>query len=64
MNQVEIWFSILSLNALHGASFTSPEQLRRQIDACIESYNPHAKPFSCKAGTVRQKHLGTRVSHP
>src|SRR5215203_3802818 len=28
MNQVEIWFSILSRSALQGASFTSPQQVR------------------------------------
>lgn len=28
MNQVEIWFSILRRSALHGASFTSPRQVR------------------------------------
>jgi transposase len=64
MNQAEIWFSILSRSALHGASFTSPKQVRNQIDAFIESYNERAKLFSWKAATVRQRHLGTRVSHP
>ncbi len=64
MNQVEVWFSILSCSALQGASFTSPKQVRTQIDGFIESYNERAKPFSWKAATVRQKHLGTRVSHP
>ena len=64
INQVEIWFSILSRSALQGASFTSPRRVRTQIDAFIESHNEQAKPFSWKAATVRQKHLGTQVSHP
>jgi transposase len=64
LNQVEIWFSILSRAALHGASFTSPHQVRSQIDAFIKSYNQHAKPFAWTAATVHQKHLGTRVTHP
>jgi len=64
MNQVEIWFSILSRSALQGASFTSPQRVRERIDAFIESYNARAKPFSWTAATVHQKHLGTRVSHP
>src|SRR5215208_2775005 len=64
MNQVEIWFSILSRSALKGASFTSPQQVRERIDAFVESYNARAKPFSWTAATVHQKHLGTRVSHP
>jgi hypothetical protein len=29
---VEVWFSILSAKALAGASFTSPRQVRDQID--------------------------------
>jgi transposase len=64
MNQVEIWFSILSGAALEGMSFTSARQVRAQIDAFIDSYNKHARPFSWKAATVHQKHLGTRVSLP
>jgi transposase len=64
MNQVESWFSILSRGALQGASFTSPKQLRSQIDAFLATYNTRAKPFSWKAAVVRQKHLGARVSLP
>lgn len=64
MNQIEIWFSILSCGALQGASFTSPKQVREQIDAFVSSYNQRAKPFSWQAAPVHQKHLGTRVSHP
>ena len=32
LNQIEIWFSILSRRAIKGASFTSPRQLRQAID--------------------------------
>jgi transposase len=64
MNQVEIWFSILTRAALSGASFTSPKQVRNQIDAFVDSYNERAKPFSWQAATVHQKHFRTRVSHP
>ncbi len=53
MNQVEIWFSILSRNALQGASVTSTKQVRAQIDALIESYNEKATPFSWKAATIQ-----------
>ena len=45
LNQIEVWFSILSRQALKGASFTSPEQLRDAIDAFIAAYNPKATPF-------------------
>ncbi len=45
LNQVEVWFSILSRKALRGASFTSPRQLRRAIDDFVEAYNTTAAPF-------------------
>ena len=35
LNQIEIWFSILTRRALQGASFSSPRQLREAIDAFI-----------------------------
>lgn len=63
LNQVETWFSILSRSALHGASFTSPKQLRARIDDFVASYNQRAKPFSWTAAKVRQRHLATRVTH-
>jgi transposase len=45
LNQIEVWFSKLSRDALHGASFTSPNQLRRAIDRYIEAHNADPKPF-------------------
>ncbi|MBW2073047.1 MAG: IS630 family transposase, partial [Deltaproteobacteria bacterium] len=35
LNQVEVWFSILSRRALKGASFTSPQQVRNAIDRFV-----------------------------
>ncbi len=43
LNQIEIWFSILAGNALHGASFTSPTQLREFINAFVVAYNENAR---------------------
>jgi hypothetical protein len=43
-DRVEIWFSILEEKSLHGASCTS-QAAQERIDAFIESYNQHAKPF-------------------
>ena len=48
LNQIEIWFSILSRSALKGASFTSVRQLRQAIDGFIEVYNPRAARFEWK----------------
>ena len=45
LNQIEVWFSILWRQALRGASFTSPRQVRQAIDRFIEAYSEHAAPF-------------------
>jgi hypothetical protein len=55
LNQVEIWFSILQGKSLHGASFTSVKQLRKHIDAFIDSYNQNAKPFVWTKAEVHQR---------
>ena len=52
LNQVEVWFSILSRQALQGASFTSPAQLRQAIDDFVEVYNEKAAPFEWKKAVV------------
>ncbi len=56
LNQVEIWFSLLSRQALHAASFHSTEQLRAHIDAFIAAYNQSAHPFEWTKQVVFQKH--------
>jgi transposase len=56
LNQVEVWFSILSSNALAGASFTSPPQVRDQIDAFIAVYNQDAHPFEWTKQVVCSQH--------
>lgn len=60
LNQVEIWFSILSRFALKGASFTSPRQVREQIDAFVQAHNQSAEPFEWVSTTVHQKTLKPR----
>ena len=52
LHQVECWFSILSRQALQGASFTSPQQLRQAIAAFVEVYNEKAAPFEWKKAVV------------
>jgi hypothetical protein len=42
---MEVWFSILTRQALHGASFTSPRQVREAIDRFLAVYNSQAAPF-------------------
>ncbi len=63
LNQVEIWFSILEGQSLHGASFTSVAQLRAHIDAFIEAYNETARPFVWTKANVHQRRVkGRRIS--
>ena len=57
LNQVEIWFSILVRQALRGASFTSPRQVREAIDRFIWAYNEKAAPFEWRRKTVFPKSL-------
>jgi len=52
LNQIEIWFSILSRGALKGASFESPRQVREAIDRYIKAYNETAAPFEWTKRTV------------
>jgi len=52
INQVECWFSILSRQALRGASFTSPQQVRQAIDHFVDAYNENAAPFEWKKTVV------------
>jgi transposase len=52
LNQAECWFSILGRQALQGASFTSPQQLRRAIDDFVSVYNEKASPFEWKKAVV------------
>lgn len=62
LNQVEIWFSILSRGALKGASFTAVRQLRTAIDAFIQAYNASATPFQWRKARVRPNGLARRIT--
>lgn len=63
LNQVEVWFSILSRNALKGASFTSPKQVRKVIDDFVEAYNKKAAPFEWTKRKVYPKTLRTKYAN-
>lgn len=57
LNQIEIWFSILTRNSLSGASFRSAAELVVHINSFIASYNADARPFVWTKSTVHQKRL-------
>lgn len=62
LNQVECWFSILSRQALRGASFTSATQLRQAIDDFVSVYNQQAAPFEWKKAVVFPSGLKRKYS--
>ena len=61
LNQVEIWFGILSRKALKGASFRNIDQLRAAIEAFIEAYQPRAKPFVWRKREVKGSQLKNTI---
>jgi len=62
LNQVECWFSILSRQALRGASFTSVVQLREAIDRFVANYNQTAAPFEWTKRFVQPGRLKHRYA--
>jgi transposase len=54
LNQVEIWFSILTRRMLRNGSFISPQQVRAAIDRFLEAYNMQAAPFEWTKEVVQQ----------
>ena len=45
LNQVEVWFSILTQAVLRGLSATDPHQVRQAIDQFTDACNEHPVPF-------------------
>jgi transposase len=62
LNQIECWFGILSRQALRGASFTSPQQLRKAIDNFVAAYNEKAAPFEWRKAVVFPSGLRKKYS--
>ena len=61
LNQVEVWFGILSRKALRGASFHDIEQLRRAIEDFVAAYGPEAKPFVWRKREVKGSQLRNTI---
>lgn len=61
LNQVEIWFGILSRKALRGASFKSIEDLRQAIEDFVAAYNPSASPFRWRKREVHGSQLRNTI---
>jgi transposase len=63
LNQVEIWFGIMSRKVLRGASFNSVKALSDAILGYIESYNGTAKPFIWKKREVSGSQIKNKLSN-
>lgn len=65
LNQVEIWFNILTKDVLRGAVWTSKQQLIKQMMEYIKHYNKErAKPFRWTYnGRVENSSSSTEVLH-
>jgi len=61
LNQVEIWFGILSRKALRGLSAKSTTELRQAIEAFIVAYGKHAKPFKWRKREVKGSQLRNTI---
>jgi putative transposase len=57
LNQVEIWFNIITQKAIRRGSFSSVKQLTTKIDRFIKNYNTNPKPFTwtATADSILQK---------
>jgi transposase len=61
LNQVEIWFGIMTRKALRGASFSSTEQLAQAIHDFVAAYNDHAAPFVWRKREVKGSQLRNTI---
>ena len=61
LNQVEIWFGILTRKTLSGASFESTAQVTQAIEAFIATHNKNATPFVWRKRDVKGAHLRNTI---
>ena len=60
---VEIWFSILSRQALRGASFKNVAELRQAIEDFCQAYHATAKPFVWTKREVKGSQLKNTITN-
>lgn len=61
LNQIEIWFGLLTRKSLRGASFTSKDQLRLAIEAFVARTNEHPRPFHWRKREVKGSQLRNTI---
>jgi len=57
LNQIEVWFSILTQAVLRHLSATDPRQVCRAIDRFTDARNEHPEPFEWTKSVVHQSGL-------
>jgi len=63
LNQIEIWFNIMSRKVLRGASFNSTSELSQAIYDYMQAYNETAEPFRWKKREVRGSQIADNLSN-
>jgi transposase len=63
LNQIEIWFGILSRKTLKNASFNNVVELKNAIEAFIEHHNQNAQPFKWRCPEVRGSQIKNTLSN-
>jgi transposase len=61
LNQVEIWFGILTRKALKNNSFDSKDSLKKAIEDFIEFYHENARPFIWRKREVKGSQLRNTI---
>jgi putative transposase len=46
LNQVEIWFNLITQRAIRRGTFRSVKELVSKIDQFVENYNAQSRPFA------------------
>ena len=63
LNQVEIWFGILTRKALKGASFDSTHELAKAIQDFCDAWHQNAHPFVWRKREVKGSQLRNTLSN-
>jgi transposase len=61
LNQIEIWFGLLTRKSLRGASFANKDQLRFAIEAFVARTNENPKPFHWRKREVKGSQLRNTI---
>jgi len=63
LNQVEIWFGIMSRKVLRGANFAATSELKSAVEKYIAAYNKGARPFVWKKREVVGSQIKNTVAN-